>query len=73
MSAHSKDQLREMAPVIVTAIVAVVGAAVIFFMDFGPSSSSQGSGGGGMITASTLFRAGAIAHPTEPRGVSSGD
>jgi hypothetical protein len=50
-------------PVIVAAIVAVVGTAAILFSDFGPGNDSQGSG---MITAAAASRAGAIVIPSEP-------
>jgi hypothetical protein len=51
-------------PVIVAAIVAVVGTAVILFNDFGPGNDSQGTGK--MITAAAVSRAGAIEIPSEP-------
>jgi hypothetical protein len=54
------------APVIVTAIVAVVGTAVILFNDFGPGNDSQGSGNARMITAAAVSRAGAIEIPSQP-------
>jgi hypothetical protein len=60
-------------PVIVAAIVAVVGTAAILFSDFGPGNDSQASGNG-IITAAAASRVGAIVIPSEPPapgGVSS--
>jgi len=64
MHAQRKDQ-RGLIPVIVAAIVAVVGTAAILFSDFGPGNESQGSGNG-MITAAAVSRASAIVIPSEP-------
>jgi hypothetical protein len=56
-------------PVIVAAIVAVVGQTAVLFNDFGPGNDSQGSGNG-MITAAAVSRAGAIVIPSElPEGI----
>ena len=54
-------------PLIVSAIVAVVGTAGILFSvsDFEPDNDSQGSGNG-MITAAAVSKAGAIQIPSEP-------
>ncbi len=54
-----------MIPVIVAAIVAVVGTGAILFNDFGPYNNSLGSGNG-MITAAAVSRAGAIVIPSDP-------
>ena len=64
MHAQRKDR-RGLIPVVLTAIVALVGTAAILFSDFGPGSDSQGSGNG-MITAAAVSRAGAIVIPSEP-------
>lgn len=45
-------------PVALAAIIAVVGTAAIFFMDFGPKNNVQHSGIN-MITAAAADRAGA--------------
>jgi hypothetical protein len=55
-------------PVIVTVIVAVVGAAGILLNNLGPGNNSQGSGNARMITAAAVSRAGAIEIPSEPSG-----
>ncbi len=47
-------------PMLVAAIIAVVGQTVILFNDFGPGNDSQGRGNARMITASAVSRAGAI-------------
>jgi hypothetical protein len=53
-------------PMLVAAIVAVVGTAVILFNDFGPGNDSQASGSARMITAAAVSRAGAIEIPSQP-------
>jgi hypothetical protein len=55
----------DLIPLIVTAIVAVVGTAGILFNDFGPANSSQGSVNG-MITAAAVSKAGAMEIPVGP-------
>ena len=55
-----------MIPVIVTAIVAVVGQTVVLLSDFGAGNDPQGRGNAGMITAAAVSRAGAIETPSEP-------
>ncbi|WP_044591416.1 hypothetical protein [Bradyrhizobium sp. LTSPM299] len=57
---------RDLMPVIVTAIVAVVGVAGIL-NNLRPANGSQGSTNHGMITAAAVSRAGAIEFPSEPR------
>ena len=64
MHAQRNDRRSDSMPVIVAAIIAVLGTAVILFNDFGPSYDSQGSGR--MITAAVVSRAGAIEVPSEP-------
>jgi hypothetical protein len=66
MSAHRKDRHRELVPMIVAGLIALVCSVSIFWMDFGPGSDAQGSGNG-MITAAVLSKAGAVALPTEPQ------
>ncbi len=53
-------------PMVVAAIVAVVGQTVILLNDFGPGNDLQGSGNARMITAAAVSRAGAIEIPSEP-------
>jgi hypothetical protein len=65
MHAQRNDRRGDLIPVIVAAIVAVVGTAAILFNDFGPSNDSQG-GGNGMVTAAAVSRAGAIVIPSGP-------
>ena len=59
-------------PMLVAAIVAVVGQTVILLNDFGPGNDSQGSGNAKMITAAAVSRAGAIEIPSQtPAGRSA--
>jgi len=55
---------RRKVPMLVAAIVAVVGQTVILFNDFGPGNDSQGSGNARMITAVAVSTAGAIEIPS---------
>jgi hypothetical protein len=64
MHAQRKHRRGDLIPVIVAAIVAVVGQAAILFNDFGAGNHSQGSAN--MITAAAVSRAGAIEIPSEP-------
>lgn len=64
MHSDGKDRHSWM-PALISAIVAVVGSAVLLLMDFGPSSGWPVHGGG-MITAAAVSRAGAIELPTAP-------
>jgi hypothetical protein len=52
-------------PVMIAAIVAVVGIAALFLMDFAPWNSPQGNDLG-MRSAAVLTKAGATARPSEP-------
>ena len=65
MRAQRKDRRGDLIPVIVAAIVAVVGQTVILFNDFGAGNDSQGRGNARMITAAVVSRAGAIEIPSE--------
>ena len=64
MRAQTKDRRGDFIPVLVAAIVAIMGTAGILFSDFGPYNDSQG-GGNAMITAAAVARAGAIEIPSE--------
>ena len=66
MRAQRKDRRGDLIPVILAAIVAVVGQTVILFNDFGPGNNSQGRGSARMITAAAVSRAGAIEIPSQP-------
>ena len=66
MRAQRKDRRGDLIPVILAAIVAVVGQTVILFNDFGRGNNSQGSGNATMITAAAVSRAGAIEISSEP-------
>ena len=55
---------RAFIPVTAALVVAIVGAVVLYRMDFGPKNGVQ-SGAINMITAATVDRAGATAAPTE--------
>ena len=52
-------------PMLVAAIIAVVGQTVILFNDFGLGNNSQGRGNARMITVTAVSRAGAIEIPSE--------
>jgi hypothetical protein len=65
MRAQRKDRRGDLIPVIVAAIVAVVGQAVVLFNDFGAGNDSRGRGNARMITAAVVSRAGAIEIPSE--------
>jgi hypothetical protein len=69
MHAQRNARRGDSIPVMVAAIVAVVGTAVILFNDFGPIYDSQGSSNGRMITAAAVSRAGAIELPSEPSAI----
>jgi hypothetical protein len=75
MHAQRKDRRGDLIPVIVAAIVAVVGTGAILFNDFGPDNNSLGSGNR-LITAAVVSRAGAIEIPSEaarrPAGILGG-
>ena len=60
-----KNRRGDLIPVMVAAIVAVVGTGAILFNDFGPDNNSLGSGNR-MITAAAVSRGGAIEIPSEP-------
>ena len=53
-------------PMLVAAIVAVVGQTVILFNDFGPGHDPQGSGNARRITSAAVSRAGAKEVPSAP-------
>jgi hypothetical protein len=65
MRAQRKYRRGDLIPVIVAAILAVVGQTVILFNDFGAGNDSQGRGNARMITAAVVSRAGAIEIPSE--------
>jgi hypothetical protein len=51
-------------PILVAAVVAVVGQTAVLLNDFGPGNNSQGGGNASMITASAVSRAGATEIPS---------
>jgi hypothetical protein len=51
---------------LVAALVAVVGTAVILFNDFSPDNDPQGRANARIITGAAVSRAGAIEIPSEP-------
>jgi hypothetical protein len=51
---------------LVAALVAVVGTAVILFNDFNPDNDPQGRANARIITAAAVSRAGAVEIPSEP-------
>jgi hypothetical protein len=51
-------------PILVAAIVAVVGQTAVLLNDFGPGNNSQGGGNASMITAAAVSRAGATEIPS---------
>jgi hypothetical protein len=50
---------------LVAALVAVVGTAVILFNDFSPDQDSQGRANARIITAAAVSKVGAIQLPSE--------
>ena len=64
MQAPSKSRRADLVPVTVAAVIAVVGTAILLFMDFAPDNEVQPAGIS-MIAASVAERAGAIALPTD--------
>jgi hypothetical protein len=65
MQAQRKDRRGELIPVIVAAIVAVVGQTLILFNDFGEGNNSLGRDNARMITAAIVSKAGAIEIPSQ--------
>jgi hypothetical protein len=61
MHAHKS---RDLVPVTAVAVIAIVGAAALYWLDFG--SQNEVPSGISMITASVVGQAGAIALPTPP-------
>lgn len=53
-------------PMLVAALVAVAGIAVILFNDYSPGQDPQGLANARMVTAAAVSRAGAIETPSEP-------
>jgi hypothetical protein len=64
--AQRRDPSRDLVPVVVTLIVAVVGTAGILLTSLGPGSYLHGNGDARVITAAAVSRAGAIEIPSEP-------
>ena len=58
--------IQRKTPVLVAAIVAVMGQAVILFNDFGPGNGPQGRGNARIITSAVVSKAGAIEIPSQP-------
>ena len=58
--------IKRKTPVLVAAIVAVMGQAVILFNDFGPGYDSEGRGDATMVSAAAVSRAGATEIPSAP-------
>ena len=63
MHAHSPRR-GDLVPVTAVAVIAVVGAAALYWLDF--ASQNEAPRGISMITASVVEQAGAIALPTQP-------
>jgi hypothetical protein len=66
MHVQRKNRRGDLIPVLVAAIVAVVGQTVILFNDFGAGPNSQGRADARMITAAVVSKAGAIEIPSQP-------
>ncbi len=64
MRAPSKNRRADLLPVTVAAVIAVVGTAILLFMNFAPDNEVKPDGIS-MIAASVAERAGAIALPTD--------
>jgi hypothetical protein len=65
MRTQRNGRRGDLIPVILAAIVAVVGQTVIVFNDLGAGNDSRGRGNARMITAAVVSRAGAIEIPSE--------
>ena len=63
MYAHNPRR-GDLVPVTAVALIAVVGAAALYWLDF--SAQNEIPSGISMITASVVNQAGAIALPTQP-------
>ena len=63
MHAHNPRH-RDLVPVMAVAAIAVVGAAALYFMNFGPQNEVPH--GINMITAAVVDQAGATVLPTQP-------
>ncbi len=63
MGVHRKDQHSELLPMVFAALVAVMSVTALLLLDFVPNNSPGNADG--MITSAVLFRAGAIATPSE--------
>lgn len=63
MRTQGKDR-RDLIPVAVTVLAAVISMAAILIEDFGPANNVQGSGDA--ITAAAVSRAGAVLTASEP-------
>jgi hypothetical protein len=70
MDVQRRERRGDLMPVMVTAIVAVLGIAGILLDDFG-SGNGQRNGNARMITAVAVSRAGATETPSEPPSVES--
>jgi hypothetical protein len=66
MPAQRTDRRGDLIPVMVAAIVAIVGQTAVLFNDFGAGNDSQGRGNARMVTTAVVSRAGAIEIPSEP-------
>ena len=64
LQAHGKNAPGVAVPVMVAAIVAVIGIAALFLMDFAPWNSPQGNDLG--MRSAAVSRAGATARPSDP-------
>jgi hypothetical protein len=62
---HTKSRRGDLIPVVVTLIVAVIGAAGIF-NNLRPGKNSPDSVNARMVTAAAISRVGAIEIPSEP-------
>jgi hypothetical protein len=51
-------------PILIAAMIAVVGQTIVLFSDFGPGNNLQHGGNARMITAAAVSRAGAIQIPS---------
>jgi hypothetical protein len=76
VQAQTRNRCGDLIPVMVTVVVAIVGAAGIL-INLRPGNDSQDSRNARMITSAAVSRAGAIEIPSEPpagrrqRGVST--
>ena len=65
MENNEKDGRATSVPVVVAALIAILGTTALLLFDIGPRNEIQGAGNG-MISAAAAYRAGATVVPSDP-------